>query len=198
MEQTKTLLQIEQEINDFLHADNFLEVKRNVKYGCGLEKERIDRFVKYMNEYIKHNIDESISIDNGMFSRFFDSDRYVPMRTRYKLPNGKEEYWNIGTLFAFSTEQDVMNMKIWTESTSLYVRFNEKYLYGDTYHLYSSRTYRQFTMADIQKKIIERRKGEIIKKYREDIKKEESIIKNAEVRKQDIMKKLNETEKWNV
>lgn len=194
----KTLLQIEQEINDFLHEDNFLKVKRNVEYGRGLQKERIDRFVKYMNKYIKNNIEESICIDGSTFNRFFDSNRYVSIQTRYKLPDGKEEYCNIGTLFAFSTEQDVMNMRIWAESTSLYVRFNEEYLYGDTYHLYSSRTYRQFTIADIHKKIIKRRKDEIIKEYQIDIKKEENIMKKARERKQDIIEKLNATEKWRI
>ena len=179
----KTLLQIEKEINDFLQDKDFLKVKESLEYESGSVIERVDELVKYINEYIKDNIDESICVYRGDFRNFFDYDRYVPIMTEYILPDGTKEMLNIGTLYAFSSEQDVMNMRIWSNSTYLYVRFNEKYLYGDTYHLYSSRTYKPFTLDNVHKMIIKKRKDEIIKVYKAEIKEQCSIIKKQKIRR---------------
>ena len=196
--ESKTLLQIEKEINEFLCSEDFLNFKEGLKDAKGLTRDRAEMFIKYFDSHVQNNIDKSLSINNPMCFGFFEKDRYVPIQTKYTLPNGEIEYCNIGTLFACSTERDVMNMRLWAKTTSIYVRFKEEYLYKDTYNLCSSSTYKLFDLADVHRNIIAKRKDEIIKEIKGNIKNTQKQINRSIQHKKDLEDKLSMTEKWRV
>ena len=46
--------------NDFLQNKDFLKIKESLRYKSGSVVERVDKLVKYINEYIKMKINEKL------------------------------------------------------------------------------------------------------------------------------------------
>lgn len=174
---TKTMFQIEREINDFL-LDNtdFLKIKNLSKDVKGFTEDRINSVIRYANDHIKNNIDASIIIPLNHY--FFNDKQYTPIETVYLLPDGTKEQHTIGTLFVFSQSVD-LNTRIWWEDVYLYVRFDEKYLYKDiSPHTRPSIVYGMLTVNDIHKIFIKEAKERKIKECENDICAMKRKIKN--------------------
>ena len=193
----KILLEIEKDINDFLRSNECIKFRLNLENARGLTKEKAEKFIKYVNEYIKNNISSFIYIgeeDNTWFN-FFDDNEYININVKYTLPNGEIEYCVIGMLFACTTKNDINNTRLWSDSTNVYVRLKEQYLYTDIHKLFK-KTFKMLRIADIHKIIIKRRKDEIIEEYKNSIKQAENGIKEKIKCKNDIKVKMKEVENW--
>lgn len=188
--------EIEKEINDFLRSEECIKFRLDLENAHGLTKERAEKFIKYVNKYIENNISTFIYIgeNNGWF-HFFDNDKYININVKYTLPDGKIEYCIIGMLFACTTKKDTSNMRLWAESTNVYVSLKDQYLYADTPNSFG-KIFKMLRIADIHKIIIKRRKDEIIEEYKNSVKQAEKEIKERIKCKNDIKVKMREVENW--
>lgn len=193
---TKAVLQIESEINDFLHYNSeFLDFKRSLK-DCHSTEDFVKALIKKFNEYLK-TIEPNFCIQEEKPFGFFWVRRYINLQVKYKLPYGQEEQCPVGVLFAHSTESDVMNMRIWNDTTSLSVRFNNEYIYGDTYNS-CQKTYKYLTIPDIRKTIIKKRMYEIMNECQDDIKQTDRDISRLKKHKGRVIQKLKDVEQWRI
>lgn len=119
------------------------------------------------------------------------------MQIKYKLPDGQEEECSVGVLFAHTAESYAMNMRIWSDTTSLSVRFNNEFIYGDTYNS-CQKTYKYLTVPDIRKAIIKRRMYEIMNECRDDIRRTDREVCKLKKHKSKIMQKLKNVEQWRI
>lgn len=191
----QTLMEIEDKINNFFKSEKCKEMISSYydapRY-CHLP-EPINLFIKQINEYIAE-IDSHISIyvpDDDLRNDLLFCKNFEGVLLKYKLPDNTDAQEYIGYFIIGKNS----NNDICKDGSNLKLKFNTEFIYqincDSFYHKCS-----YLTVSDIINLFTVKRKKEIIKNIKHQIKNNNNDIKKLKEQNSQYNKRVNDVSKW--